>query len=102
HKRNGEAQPALKLLRSLSEKDRMTKPVIRLMAECHGMLREPDIAAALYAEAADMAPDDAELAYEAAVSLERIGDPERAARYAERALAGGVEGARELLDRINR
>lgn len=102
HKRKGEAQQALKLLRSLSEKDRLTKPVIRLMAECHGMLREPDIAAALFAEAADMAPDDAELAYEAAVSLERIGDSARAGPYAERAVAGGVEGARELLDRINR
>jgi Flp pilus assembly protein TadD len=99
-KRKGEPAQALKLLRSMSESDQRMKPVVRLMAECHGMLREPDIAAALFVEAADLAPDDAELAYEAAVWLERRGDRQRAQVYAERATAGGVEGADQLVERL--
>ena len=99
-KRKGEPDRALQLLRSMSESDQRTKPVMRLMAECHGMLREPDIAAALFVEAADLAPDDAELAYEAAVWLERRGDRQRALIYAERAAAGGVEGADKLVERL--
>lgn len=100
-KRKGEPAQALKLLRSMSESDLRMKPVVRLMAECHGMLREPDIAAALFVEAADLAPDDAELAYEAAIWLERRGDREQAMVYAERARAGGIEGAEQLLERLN-
>jgi tetratricopeptide (TPR) repeat protein len=99
-KRKGEAAQALKLLRSMNDSDRRTKPVARLMAECHGMLREPDIAAAIMVEAADAAPDDAELAYEAAVWLERRGDREHALPYAERAAAAGIEGADNLIERL--
>lgn len=98
--RKGEAERALKLLQSMSESDQRTKPVLRLMAECYAMARQPEIAAAIMVEAADAAPGDAELAYDAAIWLERLADRERALPYAERAAAAGIEGADKLVERL--
>ncbi|MFG0284805.1 MAG: tetratricopeptide repeat protein [Phycisphaerales bacterium JB039] len=99
-KRKGEPEQALRLLRSMNEQQQLTGPVVRLMAECHGMLRESDVAAALLCEAADTHPDDPSLALDAALWLERTGDRDRALAYAERAVSGGAEGAEKVLTRI--
>lgn len=61
---------------------------------------EAGFAADLFAEASDHDPEDGDLALEAADLLERVGEPDRARRYAERAAAGGIGEAERMLDRL--
>lgn len=61
---------------------------------------EAGFAADLFAEASDHDPEDGDLALEAADLLERVGETDRAKRYAERAVARGIAEAERMLDRL--
>jgi tetratricopeptide (TPR) repeat protein len=96
-KRNGDGATAIKLLTGLNEPDASSLPVLRTLAECHGMLGEKDKAAAVLTAAADKKRSDAELQFEASVWLARSGDAARAREYAQRAAERGWEPAKKML-----
>lgn len=100
-KREGEPEKALLLLQSLDDSEKRLKPVLTLRAECLGLLSRPADAAAMYREASDAQPADAELAYAAAEWLDRAGEP-GAADYARRAALLGHSAAESLLSRLVR
>ncbi|MEM1329529.1 MAG: tetratricopeptide repeat protein [Planctomycetota bacterium] len=99
-KRDTRPEEALDLLVGLPNEDRFRPEVIRLIGECLGMLGRPGEAAALYAEASERDPASVELAREAAIWIDRVGDPEGARIFAERAAAMGDEVAQDMLERL--
>ncbi len=99
-KRMGDASKAVVVINSLSPGAMQTKPVLRLAGECYGMLRQPIEAAQLYRAASDAKPKDPELAFEAAVWLDRAEDRPTALAYARRAKEAGHAGASKLADRL--
>jgi len=100
HKREGNPEKALTLLIGLDVNQRREPGVLPLMAECFGMLGKPAEAAAIYTQAADQDQARGELAYEAALWLERAGEKEKAGPYARRAADLQVKGAAELAARL--
>jgi len=99
-KRRGDAAKALTVIADLTEDARLTKPVLRLAGECHGMLRQPERAGALYRRASDARPSDGELAFEAALWLDRAGDRPTALAYAKRARQADHPGASALVEKL--
>ena len=99
-KRKGAAQQALLLLNSLPPAERNSKAILRSRAECFGMLSRPQDAASLYQSMSDAHPDDAELAFEAAVWFDKAGQGEKAIAYGERARALGNKSADKLVQRL--
>ena len=99
--RMGDAGKAVVVLGSLSEEARSTKPVLRLAGECFGMLKQPAEAAKLYRAASDARPNDADLAFEPAVWLDRAQDRPTALAYARRAKDAGHAGASKLVERLS-
>ncbi|HYF13603.1 MAG TPA: tetratricopeptide repeat protein [Phycisphaerales bacterium] len=99
-KRLAKPNEALALFVGLSDEQKLEPGVLRLMGECLGMMQRPDEAAILYTRFADKLPERGDLAYEAALWLERAGDKARAKQYAERAKFLNVDGAAELLARV--
>ncbi|MDX2147138.1 MAG: hypothetical protein SFZ23_06410 [Planctomycetota bacterium] len=100
-KRDGNAIAALQLLAGLDEQTRAQKPILAIMAECYGMLRRPSDAASLYVNAADEQVNDAELAFQAALWLERAGDTKGAIDYARRAEMAGHSDAGKVVARLS-
>jgi len=100
-KRSAEPEKALLVLQGLSEEERMTLPVLRLTAECFGMLQKPKTAGDLYARAVDAKPRHPEVAFEAALWYDRAGEAELAKSFAERAAMLGSEQAKQLVDRLS-
>lgn len=98
--RMGDAAKAVVVIGSLSDRAKGTKPVLRLAGECYGMLKQPGEAAKLYRAASDGIPKDAELAFEAAVWLDRAGDRPTALAYARRAKEAGHAAADKLVERL--
>lgn len=98
--RMGDATKAVVVINSLSAEAMRTKPVLRLAGECYGMLKRPVEAAHLYRAASDARPKDPELAFEAAVWLDRAEDRPTALAYARRAKDAGHAGAAKLADRL--
>ncbi|MFN0131892.1 MAG: tetratricopeptide repeat protein [Phycisphaerales bacterium] len=99
-KRHGDPDRALQLLMPLDASQRREPPVARLIAECFGMLgRHPQAAQAL-AEAAHASPDDATVAYDAAVAMDRAGERDGALRWARHAKTLGSAPAATLLSRL--
>lgn len=93
-KRQGDAERAAMLLQGLDASELRRDSVMRLLAECYGMLGRPGRAAEMYADAFRASPEDPGLAYEAALWYERAGDAGRAARYARSAsMMGHGDGA---------
>jgi tetratricopeptide (TPR) repeat protein len=101
-KRQGKAEQALGLLVGLDEAQRREPGVMQVMAECFGMLQRPGDAAAMYMQSSDSEPTRGDWAFEAALWLERAGDPKLGAEYAKRAAALNIKGAQALADRLAR
>lgn len=100
HRRENNPRAALETLAGLSDAEKRQDAVLRLMAECYGMLGRPGDAASLYASASDAQPEAADLAFEAAVWMERAGDAARARDLARRAAELGHEKARALAEKL--
>ena len=98
--RLGDPERALLALRGVEGADARSLPVLRLMGECYGLLGRPADAAREFAQASDARPGDAEMAFEAAVWLERAQDAKSAVRYANRAAELGHTGAKEMAARL--
>ena len=99
-KRAGEVEKALILLNGLDQEERVKLPVLRLTAECYGMLKRPGDAAGIFAAAVEVRPRHPELAFEAAVWFERAGDAAQARTFAERAAMLGSEPAKQMAERL--
>lgn len=100
-RRQGEAEMAASLLYAIPEAQRNADPtVLAELALCMGMLGEPERAAEMYIAAANAAPQNAEIAYEAALWLSRAGRPDEARALAARAESLGSEQAAALLAQI--
>jgi tetratricopeptide (TPR) repeat protein len=101
-KRSGNANAALDLLIGLSEAERREPGVMQTMAECFGMLQRPADAAKLYTDASDAEPTNGDWAFQAAVWLEKAGEPKRGVEYAKRAATLNVQGAAALAERLSK
>ncbi len=96
-RRDNRPREALAIMTALPEVEQTANPaVIDELSACHGMLGDPRAAADVYIRAAEAAPDNADHAYQAALWLQRAGDPERARAYARRAGMLGKDEARRL------
>jgi predicted Zn-dependent protease len=101
-KRKGDPERALLTLLPMDISQRREFQVVRLIAECYGMLgRHADAAAAL-ADASLADPSNAELAYDAAVGFERAGERTKAIEFAQRGKILGSQPAARFLERISR
>ncbi|MEO1007795.1 MAG: tetratricopeptide repeat protein [Planctomycetota bacterium] len=100
-KRRGEAAQATAVLGTLSDQAKLSKPVVRLAGECFGMLKRPDQAAALYRLASDAKPKDGELAFEAAVWLDKADQRPIALTYAKRAFEADHPSAEALVEKLS-
>jgi predicted Zn-dependent protease len=98
--RMGDAARAVVVIGTLSGDAMRTKPVLRLAGECYGMLKQPVEAAGLYRAASDAQPKDPDLAFVAAVWLDRAGDRPTALAYARRAKEAGHAAAGQLAERL--
>lgn len=98
--RQSEPDQAIAVLRGLDEAQRRDPAAMRLMAQCFGMLRLPEEAAAMYAEASERQPQDADLAFEAAIWAERAEDLSAAVRFGERAQTLGHNQASAFVARL--
>lgn len=103
-KRRGEkddTELAAQLLLAMDKSEQVKPEALAVLSECYGMLHRPTDAAALYAEAGRLRPDDAELAYQAAIWYQRAGDAEQALRYAKAAAALKHEQAASLVKELS-
>lgn len=92
-KRAGDTERAINLLTGLPQNAMQDPEILKLLAECFGMMGRPGDAASRYLDAAQASPEDADLAFECAVWLERAGDREGALRWGRRARELGHPGA---------
>jgi len=99
-KRAGKPEKALLTLAPLSEQDRRAAPVLRVKAECFGLLGRPADAAAIYEDALNASPRDPTLAYEAALWNDRAGNTKAALDLAQRAQQLGSQDANALATRL--
>jgi Tfp pilus assembly protein PilF len=101
-RRQNKPENAARLLMAIDTTSRLSNPMIlREIALCFGMLSRPDEAAALFAEAAELRPDDPELLYEAALWHDRAERSDRALGYAIRAAELGSAKAAGLVESLN-
>jgi tetratricopeptide (TPR) repeat protein len=101
HKRIGEPAAGVKVLGGVAPADRLNREVLQTLAECHGMLSQPEKAAEEYALAAKAKPEEAEFAYQAAVWYERAGNKAEAQSFAKRAVELGHQRAPGLLAKVS-
>ncbi|MCA9303663.1 MAG: tetratricopeptide repeat protein [Phycisphaerales bacterium] len=99
-KRTGNTERAINLLTGLPEEDLRDPEILKLLAECFGMMGHPGDAASRYLDAAQARPEDADLAFACAVWLERAGDREGAMRWGRRARDLGHANAAEWLQTL--
>lgn len=98
-RRGNEPQQAADLLLAIPEADRLRDQGTLLeLSLCYGMLGKVSDAAAMYVAALGLNPDDPELAYQAAIWLDRDNQRGRAETYAQHAAAKGHEGAKKLVE----
>lgn len=97
-KREGDAERAVGLLTALPDHELNRPATLALLAECYGFLGRPGEAASRYMDAAERDPDNPELAFEAAVWLERTGERAEAVRWAHRAARLGHPRASGWVD----
>ncbi len=102
-RRNNQPREAAALLTAISEEERRENPgLLQELAACYGLLGRPADAAEAYIAA--VGADDSqnpELAYQAAVWLERADDSERAVLFARLAAQQGHEGAIALVEQLD-
>ncbi len=100
-RRDNNPEGAVRLLRSLPEEELLFDPALLTeLATCYAMLARPDDAAGLYMMASARRPEDADLAYDAAVWLDRAGRARDAQVFAAAAANRGHQKARELLETL--
>ena len=99
-KRTNDPQGALDVMAGIDNADRQSKPVLKLMSECYGMLRQPPLAMQLYADAIVRQPQDVELLFEGALWAERASERQQALNWAERAASGGHAAAINVASRL--
>ena len=102
-RRDGRPREGADLLLAMAEFERSNDlTVVEELANCLGMLQKPGDAAEVYIKALAAAPDNAALAYQAAVWLDRSEQRSSAMEYARRAAMGGCEPAKALLEKLER
>lgn len=99
-KRKMEPERALLLLIPLDLSQRREAPVARLIAECYGMLNKHPEAAAALVDASIADAKNPDLAYDAAVALQRAGDKAKALEFAKRAQMLGNPNAAKLVEHL--
>lgn len=100
-RRDGRPEDAANLLYAIPEGRRLRdKGVLNELALCLGLMDEPERAAQMYVDASRILTEDPDVAYEAALWLERSGRPEDAKAYATRAVSLGSEAAQTLLSQL--
>lgn len=97
-KRDARPQEALDLISALPQTVIDEPETLELLSECYGMLGRPAEAASRYMDASERNPRDAELAFQAALWLDRSGERGEAIDWAKRAAMLGSEAARTWLD----
>lgn len=101
-RRRNRPQDALRLLGAIPRQQRLgDTAIVEEIGLCYGLLQRPEDAATLYADAAEIHPEDAEILYGAAQWYERIEERDVALIYARRAAALGHEGADALANRLS-
>lgn len=100
-KRDNKPEEALLLLVGLDVQDLRGPGVLGLMGECYGLLNRPGDAALLYTRVADSDPTRGDIALDAALWLEKVGDRARALEYARRAQAAGNADAASVIARLS-
>ena len=100
--RQGDAEQAAAILQALPQADRSDLGVLALQAESYGLLKKPMLAAQMYEQAGNLMPADAEIAYAAAQWFDRAGEKQKAMQYAQKAKMLGQDGAKELLEEIEK
>lgn len=98
--RVGRPADALNTLAGLDKGERYQLVVLKLMADSHGLMGRQDLAAEVFQQASDESPQDATLAYEAALAAERAKKPDAARRLARRAADLGHTDAAEMVKRL--
>ena len=101
-KRQGEAERALLLMRTLPDTTLLSSPAIDTYAECCGAMKLPLEAADAYRRALVNDRNNAAYAMNAALWYERAGDTENALGYARLARSLGNESAEALVERLSR
>jgi predicted Zn-dependent protease len=99
--RKGEPEQALMVLLPMDASQRREPPIVRLIAQCYGMLNRTSDVTSTWVEAARGDATNAEFAYEAASALERIGDAGLARDFAAKAKSLGHPGADALLAKLD-
>ena len=103
HKRENQPEKALALLTALPPTDRKDDDVLRVIAECCGILNNPGLAAAEYARAADATKrreQAAERHYQAGLWFGRAGNNEYSALQMRAAADLGHAAAARLVDAL--
>jgi len=89
-RRSNKPEDAVALLNALPRDVRADNPGVLLeLAQSYGLLKQPDNAAGIYIDAAELQPDTAEYSYQAALWLQRAGKIDRAITYAQQAAMQG-------------
>lgn len=100
--RENKAEQAAELLFAVPEKERLSsRAALQELGSALGLLGRTSEAAAMYVSAVSANPDDPEIAYEAALWLERDGQKGRAATFAAHAAAKGFGPAQALAERLD-
>jgi predicted Zn-dependent protease len=100
-RRSGRPEDAAQILMALPEDELLTDAlVLRELGQCMGMMGETRRMARLYIDASDRAPSNGEIAFEAALWLERDGQLEEAVAYATRAARQNYPNAAALAQRL--
>lgn len=100
--RENRPEQAAELLLSAPANERLAnRAALKELGAALGLLGRTSEAAAMYVDAVGANPDDPELAYEAALWLERDGQKGRAATFASHAAAKGFGPARALAERLD-
>jgi predicted Zn-dependent protease len=99
-KRKGEPEKALMILTPLDRSQKREPQVVRLIAECFGMLNRHGDAAEAYGDASLAEPTSPELAYEAAAAYERAGNIAKALEFGKRSKLLGSEPGAKLMERL--
>ena len=96
HARAGRPEKSVELLIGLDAAERASEPVARVLADALSAHRRDAEAADVLAQASDKSPDNANLAFDAALRARKVAADERFSRLRERAAKLGHVGAAEL------
>lgn len=99
-KRSGKAEEAINLLASLTDQELEQPEAAYILADCYGMLGRPGDAASRLMDLAEKKPQDARLAFDIALWLERADERSVAIEWANKAIALGHERAQAWIESL--